>query len=272
MIMNHFRALLRQTGIKRHVAKLVQWAPNRPTMENGLYLDLLEKCLLGTIYEDPPHDYESGKQFSADDRAEGRDWPSQAHSMTGSKRMRRLRLLCEQIIQERIPGDFIETGVWRGGSCILMRGVLKAHRVTTRRVWVADSFEGLPKPEWPQDEGDTLHTFEALRVSLNSVQKNFKNYGLLDDQVVFLKGWFKDTLKSAPIKKLAMLRLDGDMYQSTMDCLEALYDKVSTGGFIFVDDYALVGCRNAINDFRAQRQINSPLIEVDWTGVYWRKS
>ena len=69
-----------------------------------------------------------------------------------------------------------------------------------------------------------------LAVSLEEVQRNFSKYGLLDEQVVFLKGWFKDYAADAPIDKLALLRLDGDMYESTMDTLSALYDKVSRAG------------------------------------------
>jgi O-methyltransferase/8-demethyl-8-(2,3-dimethoxy-alpha-L-rhamnosyl)tetracenomycin-C 4'-O-methyltransferase len=240
-------------------------------MGNNLYLDLIEKCLLGTIYEDAPNDFWSVGKFDAATRAEGKDWPSQAHSMIGGKRLRNLRVLCEQALREQIPGDFIETGVWRGGACILMRAVLKAYEENTRRVWAADSFEGLPMPEVPQDAGDKHHTYQQLAVSLEQVQDNFKKYGLLDNQVVFLKGWFKDTLKPAPIERLAVLRLDGDMYQSTMDSLESLYHKVSTGGFIIVDDYALPGCRAAITEFRGRQKRAEPLVEVDWSGVYWRK-
>jgi hypothetical protein len=101
-------------------------------------------------------------------------------------------------------------------------------------------------------------------------KKNFEN-GLLDEQVKFLKGWFKDTLPNAPIQKLALLRLDGDMYESTMDALLALYDKVSVGGYIIVDDYHVVeGCKRAIHDFLSQRNLNPVLEEIDGVGVYWK--
>ena len=120
--------------------------------------------------------------------------------------------------------------------------------------------------------GDQHHTFTQLAVSLQEVEENFRKYGLLDDQVRFLKGCFKDTLPAAPIEKLAILRLDGDMYQSTRDALAALYDKVSPGGFIIVDDYALPACRNAVDDFRVERRSGDPIIPIDWSGVYWRKA
>ena len=102
------------------------------------------------------------------------------------------------------------------------------------------------------------------------MRDNFRRYGLLDDEVEFLEGWFKDTLPAAPIERLAILRLDGDMYGSTMETLEALYDKVGPGGFVIVDDYILPGCRKAVDDFRAARGIAAPMTDVDGAAVFWR--
>ena len=124
------------------------------------YLNLLEAALVGTLYGDPPNDTWSGKQYDARARALGHDWPSLAQTMIGTVRMRNLRHLCEEAIFNEIPGDFVETGVWRGGACIYMRGILNAYGETGRRVFAADSFKGLPPPdaEFPADVGDTLHT------------------------------------------------------------------------------------------------------------------
>jgi len=209
-------------------------------------------------------------------RAEGRDWPPEAETMMGLKRLDNVHYCIEQVIRDEIPGDFIETGVWRGGGCIFMRAALKAYAEKERLVWVADSFQGLPKPDsrFKQDEGDKFWTMNhMLGVSVEQVKSNFSRYGLLDDRVRFLKGWFKDTLPGAPIDKLAMLRLDGDMYSSTMDALVNLYPKLSAGGFVIIDDYGanFDACCNAVNDFRSSNRINDPLIPIDWTGVYWRK-
>jgi O-methyltransferase len=91
--------------------------------------------------------------------------------------------------------------------------------------------------------------------------------------VVFLKGWFKDTLPTAPIERLAVLRLDGDMYSSTIEALTSLYPKLSPGGFCIIDDYgAIAGCKQAVDDFRREQGITAELQPVDWTGRYWRKS
>ncbi|PEL16979.1 TylF/MycF family methyltransferase [Bacillus wiedmannii] len=211
---------------------------------------------------------------SQSERQGGKDWPRAAHSMVGRKRMNQLHEAMEAVVRENIEGDFIETGVWRGGSCIFMNGFLQANNITDRTVWVADSFEGLPAPnleQYPKDYGDYLHTFDYLRVSLETVQENFRKYDLLNDQVKFLKGWFKDTLPSAPIEKIAIARLDGDMYESTMDSLVNLYDKVSTGGYIIIDDYGLVTCAEAVIDFRNERNLKAPITKIDDFGIYWRK-
>jgi O-methyltransferase/8-demethyl-8-(2,3-dimethoxy-alpha-L-rhamnosyl)tetracenomycin-C 4'-O-methyltransferase len=243
-----------------------------------LYLNLMERCLLNTIYEDAYTNWRDrgiAQKFDAAMRQLGRDWPSVAHTMIGQVRLRNLRNLAEQAIADGVPGDFIETGVWRGGACILLRAVLKAHGIADRRVFVADSFEGLPPPDpanYPADAGDVHYQLDELAVSIEQVKSNFAKYDLLDEQVVFLKGWFKDSLPIAPIDRLAVLRLDGDMYESTMDGLKNLYDKVSPGGFIIVDDYGCVaGCKAAITDFRRDRGITEPIIDIDGWGVYWRK-
>jgi O-methyltransferase len=104
------------------------------------------------------------------------------------------------------------------------------------------------------------------------VQENFERYGLRDSQVEFLKGWFKDTLPALRDRTFAVIRLDGDMYQSTIEALENLYDRVSPGGFVIIDDYgAIPACKQAVEDFRDARGIEVALNWVDWTGVWWRK-
>ncbi len=166
----------------------------------------------------------------------------------------------------------IETGVWRGGATIFMAGLIKYYR-ENRKVFVADSFEGLPKPDpkYVADNGDCHHTMTALAVGLDEVKENFRRYDLLDDNVVFIKGFFEHSLKNSPIRQLAILRLDGDMYSSTIQVLEQLYDRVSSGGYIIIDDYALKGCQEAVDDFRKKHNITAELKVVDWTGRYWIK-
>jgi O-methyltransferase len=194
--------------------------------------------------------------------------------MVGRKRLDNVRACVESILHDNIPGDLIEAGVWRGGAAIYMRGILKSHAILDRNVWVADSFEGLPKPDpnCAADAGDVHWTLKDLAVSLEEVTQNFQKYGLLDNRVRFLKGWFSDTLPMAPIDRLALIRLDGDMYSSTMDSLRALYPKLSAGGYIIIDDYNLPGARQATDDYRTRAHITEPIQKIDWTGVYWRKT
>lgn len=242
------------------------------------YLDLMKRCLVNTIYQDtayPSSDIEPGA-FDLEVRAEGRDWPTLAHTMIGLRRLDNIQFCVEDVLARGVPGDLVETGVWRGGATIFMRAILKAHNVTDRRVWVADSFEGLPPPnpeKYPRDGGDQLHTAHQLRVSLEEVQANFCRYGLLDGQVRFLKGWFRETLPNAPIDRVAVMRLDGDMYESTMDALTYLYPKLSPGGYVIIDDHgAIPACRAAVEDFRKAHRVRETILTIDWTGVYWQRT
>lgn len=198
-----------------------------------------------------------------------------SHTMVGRKRLDNITYCLDFVRNDQIPGDLIETGVWRGGASILMRGYLAAWEINDRKVWVADSFEGLPVPSLPEDEGwdFSVDKVPILAVSLEEVQENFRRYNLLDNQVKFLKGWFRDTLPHASIDRLAVLRLDGDLYESTIDALNALYHKVSPGGFIIVDDYGdFEPCRRAITEFREIHRITEPIETIDWAGAFWRKT
>lgn len=203
-------------------------------------------------------------------RDKGRDMPFFAYTMIGHRRLDNIEMCVEDVIKNNIPGDLIETGVWRGGATILMRALLKKHGITDRKVWVADSFEGMPVPKNDGDGGDFSQN-EYFSVSLEQVKYNFERFGLLDEQVEFLKGWFSDTLPSAPIEKLAVLRLDGDMYSSTMDSLNSLYYKVSKGGYVIIDDYySWPSCQRAVTDFLAKNSIKPEIRQIDDDGAYWK--
>lgn len=243
------------------------------SLPGGSYESYLWQLLVAAMPDRQVQMVEPG-EFNAELREEGHDWPADAESMVGLRRLANIRECVEQVLTDGVPGDLVETGVWRGGSCIFMRGILAAYGDPDRRVWVCDSFEGLPEHDgrYEADIGDQFHTFTELAISVEEVQENFRRYGLLDDRVEFLKGWFADTLGTAPIEQIAVLRLDGDMYSSTMDALEPLYDRVAPGGFVIVDDYGAVpGCAQAVHDFRDARGIDDPIHTVDWTGSYWRK-
>ena len=248
----------------------------KPSNLKSMYVDLLVSVLTNSIYQDRSIEPNTPPEYDKERREIGRDWPQHAHTMVGAARLRNLAKLTCKVLDDGIRGDLIETGVWRGGCCIMMRALLKAYGDKRRRVFVADSFEGLPKPKedlFKHDIGDTHHSFAELIVSLEQVKENFSRYDLLDDQVVFVKGFFSETLKKLRGNRFSLLRLDGDMYESTICALNELYPLLSPGGFIIIDDYGAVpGCKSAVEDYRREHKISDPLQTVDWTGVWWRKS
>lgn len=138
----------------------------------------------------------------------GNFYPQRAHTMIGLRRLDNLQFCIEDVLENNVKGDFIEAGVWRGGASIFMKLLLKEYGMNDRTVFVADSFEGLPKPDpkFPVDANDEHHLVDFLKVSVEEVQNNFKKYNVLDNNVNFLKGWFKDTLKDPPFESLSILR------------------------------------------------------------------
>jgi O-methyltransferase len=265
----------------------------------SLYLDLMKKVLTRTDFDQTYtllhsrigrfrkvvnplalrflglFDLELRRRVDRDVRVRGGDWPSEAETMIGLVRLTNLQECLVDVLENGVPGDVIETGVWRGGATIFMRAILKVRNVTDRLVWVADSFEGLPKPDasrYPADAGDVHWTNDTLAVSVDEVRANFTRYELLDEQVRFLVGWFRDTLPAAPIDQLSIIRLDGDMYESTIVAHESLYPRLSSGGYAIIDDYGAVpGCRKAVDDYRDRHEITDDIKEIDGSGVYWQK-
>lgn len=252
-----------------------------------LKLNFLKRVLTDTVYdENIYYDFINTKVFPEEsvmneviakqvgyDQMEGLIHPPKAHTMIGLKRLDNVHLLLDRIKGSKIEGDLMETGVWRGGCCIFMAWYLKLHGIK-KKVFVVDSFEGLPMPnteKYPQDFGDQHFQNKFLSVSLEEVMGNFEIYDVMSDNIVFLKGWFENTLKdNDEIQKIALLRFDGDMYGSTMDVLNNVYNKVTEGGFVIIDDYCLPNCVKAVTDFRNQNRIENQINVVDQCGVYWQ--
>jgi hypothetical protein len=212
--------------------------------------------------------------FDESAREEGKDWPMFGYTMIGRKRLSNIQFCIENILEHNVEGGFVECGVWRGGASIFARAVLDAQGGTDRTVWLADSFRGMPVRTSEDDlsDRDLTNDNSYSAVSLEEVRANFARFDLLSDQVKFLKGWFCDTLPHAPIGKIAILRLDGDYYNSTMDPLKSLYDRVSIGGYIIVEDYNIfTSCRKAVADFCVKRSIKPDLRQIDSWSVFWQK-
>jgi O-methyltransferase len=269
----------------------------RSTVAVGLYLDLMKRALTRTGFEDnsfselrttrwvrhliePMQRLLSRRGLKLVRRSSrpttGRAGfaPLNAETMIGLGGLDNLQSCIEQVLADEVPGDLIETGVWRGGASIFMRAVLAAYEVTDRTVWVADSFQGLPPSTHEADvsDGFAWDTYGEFAVPVDTVRANFARYGLLDEQVRFLVGWFKDTLPDAPFSQLAVARLDGDLYESTWDAMTSLYPTLSPGGFLIVDDYKLPACAKAIQHYRDAHRITDPIRQIDLGAVFWRKS
>jgi O-methyltransferase len=251
------------------------------------YLDLLKRSLCDLLWpivetvEQQPGEEPRVSELGTGQlyrRLEGNDWPLRGLTMVGLKRLDDLEACIGDLIASEVPGDLIEAGVWRGGAAIFMRAALLAYGAPQREVWLADSFRGLPDPDpenYPAD-GESewrWHERSYLEVPADEVRANFERYGLLDDRVRFLEGWFADTLPTVRDRTWALIRLDGDMYESTWVGLESLYPGLAPGGYVIIDDYHdVVECRRAVDDFRRAHRILDQLTDVDGHCIRWRRS
>jgi len=255
---------------------------NELGLENELRIKYLQSCIAAGAEPDPMHLHDirfaDADGFAAlmKSRLAGRfpppgSAPGYGHTMIGRDRLDQLHDCLDRVIEDGIAGDLLEAGVWRGGAGIFMRGYLKAHHIPDRVVWLADSFRGLP-PAASEVHGVDPVLNRHLAVSAATVRDAFERYDLWDDRVRLVEGWFNDTLPTLPAQRLAVLRLDGDLFGSTITGLAALYPRVAPGGFVIIDDYyAVGGCRAAVDAFRARAGITAPMTPIDWTGMVWRK-
>jgi O-methyltransferase len=254
----------------------------RPGTEalRAAYLDVLKLSLCelaGTrttsVFKD--HDgIVKSREIGGDElriRAAGMDWPLRGLTMAGLSRLDDLQACVESVVADRVEGDLVEAGTWRGGSSILMRATLDTLGADDRTVCVADSFQGFPAPE-----GDALNAelaeVDFLAVPLDEVRANFARFGL-EGGVEFVPGFFEETLHTLRHRRWSIVRLDGDTYSATWTTLEELYPGLSVGGYLIVDDYgALEECQQAVDDFRRVHGIDDPIEQVDWTCARWRRT
>ena len=198
------------------------------------YLHLMQEVLINAIYQDRAIDPWSHPVFDSRKRDSGLDWPEQALTMIGRERLQSLRECCEIVLRDQVPGDFVETGIWRGGACIMMAAVLAAHGDLARLVWGFDSFQGLPPPneaEYPKDRGDQLHRFPQLAVSIECVIENFKRMDLWSEQVRLVKGWFKDTVRPRGWRRSRFFGLMAICTSRRFRCWRGFIRSCRLGGF-----------------------------------------
>lgn len=206
------------------------------------------------------------------------------YSMTGYKRLANVYDLAGRVHDEKVPGAFVECGVWKGG-CIGLMAMVARDRGSNRRIVLFDSFEGLPEPTEADGAeaveysggrgGGALKTIDQCVAPLDVVKELFFGRLKIDEKnVEFRKGWFQDTVPgSGPsVGSISILRLDGDWYDSIKICLEGLYDQVVPGGYVVIDDYQFwEGCRKAVDDFLVQRNLKVRMIPIDYSSSYFRK-
>jgi O-methyltransferase len=203
---------------------------------------------------------------------------SNQFSMVSKERLINLYKQCEKFKDTNL--SFVECGVAKGG-CLALMTYVKGNNNT---IYGFDSFDGMPDIT-KEDLGDynksdihngTGKPGDNLSGGIENVYKTFKTLNIDMKNVTLIKGYFENTLNiSANIENIGnigVLRLDGDWYESTMICLEKLYDKVIVGGVIIIDDYGhWVGAKRATDEFRTKHNILSPLIQTDYTEHYWVK-
>jgi len=187
-------------------------------------------------------------------------------TMVQSESLVELALQVRSVLVEEIPGNLVECGVWRGGSAFLMAKCLQQAGVTNRKVWLFDSFEGLPAPQeidgpaalaYASDPANPGY-FDNCRASLEDVQGTAERLGL-SAYTECVKGWFEETLPAnrERVGAIAILRIDADWYSSVRACLTHLYDRVVPGGFVVLDDYYTYdGCALAVHEFLGQRSLS----------------
>ena len=251
----------------------------RVRAENA-YLEMLKNFLLGYSFEgvDKTIDGKPGrKPVRLGDlhllrRERGQDWPWLGFTMAGELRLKSARAMLTELQENGIEGDFMETGVWRGGTSIFSRGVLSIFGDEKTRNFVCDSFAGLPPSVKVLDPSAWDNT-PYLEVSTDEVAKNFQRVSLLTPQVVFVKGFFNNTMPPLKkyVKKLKILRLDGDMYQSTADVLYHFYENVAIGGYVIIDDWRL-DAKSACWDFFRHNKFLPAVQRPDTVSAYWKKT
>lgn len=192
---------------------------------------------------------------------------------------------CWQIVDEKIPGDFVECGVGAGAQTIVMYAI--GAGIDGRTVWGYDSFEGIPLAGEHDEQQPGIGTITHNKTasikerlvssgvtshSVENVLKNFETAGIFNtERLKLIKGWFQNTIPLNKPEKIALLRLDGDLYESTLICLQNLYPLVVDGGFIIIDDYALPGCKKAVRDYFDEDEPRFFNVPGSGGVIYWRK-
>jgi O-methyltransferase len=195
-----------------------------------------------------------------------------SHTMCSNARLRALHRGVRYVLERGIPGDLVECGCARGGSAALM-GLTLQEAGKRRKLWLFDTFEGLPAPTHDDPDYPIADLWTGGCVgTLEEVGELFDSLEISED-VELRKGLFQETLRKSGLQQIALLHIDGDWYQSVKVCLEELYDKVAPGGLIQFDDYGFwKGARKAVDEFFLMRGIAPNLQRIDYAGRLFKKT
>ena len=207
------------------------------------------------------------------------------HSMCSIQRLDNMYRLAKSVEEKGLAGAVVECGVWKGG-CSGVAALVLQENGYKRQLHLFDSFEGLPEPGAEDGteaarysdgrSGGQLRTTGKCVGTQEEVQQFlFGKLGIDRSKVTFHVGWFQETLPKdhEGVGPIALLRLDGDWYESTKVCLKFLYPQVVSGGYVILDDYGTwAGCRKAFEEYRAEERLGAlVLVRIDRRGVYYVK-
>lgn len=236
------------------------------------YIDLVKRSVTNYLYLGGSSAFDQFRCVEHYD-LERSDWKiDRASCPTTLLRKGQLDLIEQAAValeKDKIPGDYIEAGIWRGGAVLLMRALLDAYEISGRKVFAADSFARIPKNV--RAVNDPVDQWRDRWVaSIDEVRQNIARFGMLDDRIVFVEGFFAESLARLSDERFALVRLDSDSYDSVETSLDYLYPLVSQGGIVIIDDWHLPGCRMAVEDYRARYGIRDEVREYD-ANAYWVK-
>lgn len=242
------------------------------TASRDAYLDLIKRSVTNYAYlggETEFEDFRCVKHYDLKQSQWKIDPIARPLSLLTKGQLDLLEKVGVALEQRGVPGDFIEAGIWRGGAVILMRALIDAYQMEDRRVFAADSFAGIPKNE--RGRNDPVDLWKDRWIApLDEVRQNIARFGLLDDRIVFVPGFFADSLKTLSGERFSLIRLDSDSYDSVETSLEYLYPLLSKGGVVILDDWHLDGCKAAVADYRNRYGIDDKIYVFDGN-AYWTK-
>jgi O-methyltransferase len=199
-------------------------------------------------------------------------------TMTSEERIIKLFESLEYIRTNNIEGDLVECGVWKGGNILGMMEYLYYHKMENCNIWLYDTFKGMTKPgendiDFNNNKAmDVLNTNELYKCysSLEEVRNNLNLSNLSIDKLVYVIGDVCETLdnnNNVP-KKISLLRLDTDWYESTKKEMEILYPNLVNNGILIVDDYGhWKGSRKAIDEYIFEKELKLHIEKIDYTGI-----